>query len=67
LDASGATKKVQQELNASMEEKAEIGRVKQAKAIERRSATKQRLAGVEILENATLGELCKLTVRQLDQ
>ncbi|KAF8597131.1 hypothetical protein BDV93DRAFT_513596 [Ceratobasidium sp. AG-I] len=66
IDASGISQKARIEVTMVLEERAELGRARQAKALERKSANTRRLEGIDIFENATYDELLRLKIRELD-
>ncbi|CUA67556.1 Eukaryotic translation initiation factor 3 subunit A [Rhizoctonia solani] len=68
IDESGDNKKLRAEMNAALarEERAEVGKARQAKSMARQEATKSKLAGIVLKDNATYNELLKMKVSELD-
>lgn len=66
IDACGSNRRVRMALNSTLEQKAQIGRVRRAKAQARKAATKARLSEMDSIEESTFEELSKMTVQQLD-
>lgn len=66
LDSSKNSHKVRMELNTALEERAKATQVRQGKAKARRSAKEERLAEVQLLEEARYEDLASMKVRDLD-
>ncbi|QRV88213.1 hypothetical protein RhiJN_16231 [Ceratobasidium sp. AG-Ba] len=66
IDSSGDNGRLRVRMNAALEERAEANRARQAKAAERKYNSKQKLAGVELLEYVTHEDLIRLKVKDLD-
>jgi hypothetical protein len=67
IDASGASRSVRAEINAALEAKAEVGRIRLAKNTERRSANEKKLSEIDLIEEATYEQLICLKVPELDR
>lgn len=66
IDSSGASRKARMELSVALEQKAEAGRARQARTLAKRTASKTKLAGIDIFEATTYEELSKMTIKELD-
>lgn len=66
-DRSGVSQKIRLEQSEKWEHRAEDNSAKKVKAQERKADSKRKLAGVRILEGATLKELMRLRVSALDE
>ncbi|KAG8796107.1 hypothetical protein FRC12_004859 [Ceratobasidium sp. 428] len=66
LDASGEERKTREEINSTLEERATANRARKEKTDLRKSATKEKLNQVLLLENHSYEALSALRVKDLD-
>ncbi|CUA77938.1 hypothetical protein RSOLAG22IIIB_12921 [Rhizoctonia solani] len=66
LDSSGESQKVRQKINDALMEKVAANRARKVKSAERKATYQERIASIQLNDEASYEELCQMKVSELD-